>query len=81
MIKLHHLRGEEFYLNADLIESVEATPDTIITLFDGRKIVVAEATSDVIDEILFFRASVLRVADDLRTRNADLIALPGEQDQ
>jgi flagellar protein FlbD len=79
MIKLHHLRGEEFYLNADLIESVEATPDTILTLFDGRKIVVAESITDVIDEILFFRASVLRVADDLRTRGADLIALPGGQ--
>jgi len=49
----------------------------VLTLFDGRKIVVAESAEDVVDMILFFRASVLRVADDLRTGGGDLVAFPG----
>ena len=40
MITLTHLKGDEIVLNADLIESLEATPDTVITLTTGKKIVV-----------------------------------------
>jgi flagellar protein FlbD len=77
MIKLHRIRGEEFFLNADLVESVASTPDTVVTLFDGRKVVVAESAEEVVDRIRTFRASVLRVADDLRSGNAELVSLPG----
>lgn len=80
MIRLHRIRGEEFFLNADLVESVESTPDTVVTLFDGRKIVVGESVEDVVDRIRVFRASILRVADELRSGNAELVALPGGKD-
>ena len=42
MIAVHRLRGEPMFLNADLLETIEATPDTVLTLVDGRRIVVAE---------------------------------------
>jgi flagellar protein FlbD len=77
MIRLHRIRGEEFYLNCDLIESVESTPDTVVTLFDGRKLVVHETSEEVVDEIALFRATILRVADDLRSGRAELVAFPG----
>lgn len=77
MIKLHRLRGEEFFLNADLVEAVADTPDTVVTLFDGRKIVVGESAEEVVDRILTFRASILRLADELRSGGADLLAFPG----
>ncbi len=66
MIRLHRIRGEEMFLNADLIESMEVTPDTVLTLIDGRKMVVSDPPDVVIDEIARFRARVLAVADDLR---------------
>jgi flagellar protein FlbD len=48
MIKLTHLSGEAFILNADLIRYVEARPDTFITLTTGEHLVVAESMDEVL---------------------------------
>ncbi|MCS7305077.1 MAG: flagellar FlbD family protein [Thermoguttaceae bacterium] len=48
MIKLTRLDGEVFVLNADLIQLVEARPDTFITLTTGQRLVVAETMDEVI---------------------------------
>jgi flagellar protein FlbD len=42
-------------LNADLIETIEATPDTVISLVTGKKYVVREKVEEVIDRIVEFR--------------------------
>jgi flagellar protein FlbD len=55
MIELTRFNGERFFLNAELIETVEALPDTIITLFNGRKYMVRESSSDVFEKILNFK--------------------------
>lgn len=70
MIRVHRLTGEALYLNADLVEAVEATPDTMIGLVDGRKIVVRETPETVVSLVREFRASLLVTADELRTQNA-----------
>jgi flagellar protein FlbD len=54
------------FLNADLIESIEATPDTVLTLVDGRRIVVADDPEVVAERIIEFRASVLVSAAEMR---------------
>ena len=54
------------FLNADLVESIEATPDTVLTLVDGRRIVVADSPEEVADRIIEFRASILVSAAELR---------------
>lgn len=77
MIRLHRLKGQEVVLNADLIEMIEETPDTVITLIDGRKLVVQETPDTVMDGIKGFRASVLASAEAMRSRPADLLAFPG----
>ena len=51
--------GTAFALNPDLIERVEATPDTVITLVSGTKYVVAETVQQIVDEVCQFRAAVL----------------------
>ena len=66
MIAVHRLRGEPMFLNADHVESIEATPDTVVTLVDGRRIVVADSPEEVADRIIEFRASVLVSAAELR---------------
>jgi flagellar protein FlbD len=48
MIRLTRLNGKEYVVNALLIESMEATPDTMITLVNGKKFVVKESISQVI---------------------------------
>lgn len=61
MISLHRLghQAEEFHLNPDLIVTVEANPDTVITLTTGTKVVVAEAPERVVEEIRAYRVDVL----------------------
>ena len=66
MILVHRLRGEPVYVNADLVESVEATPDTALTLVDGRRLLVTESPEDVVARFVRFRAKLLVAADDLR---------------
>jgi flagellar protein FlbD len=48
MICLKRLSGKDFVLNSDLILSVESTPDTVITLRGGEKLMVSESVSEVI---------------------------------
>ena len=73
MIIVHRLRGEPMFLNTDLIESIEATPDTVVTLVDGRKFVVSESPDEVVQRTLGFRASVLAAAEELRARPSAVV--------
>lgn len=64
MIVLHRLghRAEQFHLNPDLIMTVEANPDTVITLTTGTKIVVVESPARVSAEVRQWRTEILRDA-------------------
>lgn len=48
MISLHKFNGDEFILNASHIETIDITPDTVITLLNGKKYVVRESADEVI---------------------------------
>ncbi len=63
MILLRRLNGTEFGINADLIERIEITPDTVVTLVDGTKYVVADTVDEVIDRIVAFRARIIATAE------------------
>ncbi|PQO29908.1 flagellar FlbD family protein [Blastopirellula marina] len=52
MIKLTHLGGEPFVLNAEMIRYLEASPDTFVTLTNGDRIVVREPTDVVVDRVI-----------------------------
>ncbi|MCC6748474.1 MAG: flagellar FlbD family protein [Deltaproteobacteria bacterium] len=55
MIKLTRLNKSTLVVNSDLIEFMEVTPDTVITLITGEKIMVAEGIDDIISRIIAFR--------------------------
>ncbi len=55
MIKVTRLNGNELVINADLIEFVEALPDTIISLVTGKKIMVQETADDIIGRVTEFK--------------------------
>jgi flagellar protein FlbD len=67
---LTRLNGPAFALNPDLIERAEATPDTVITLVDGAKYVVAESLVEVVDRIRESRALALAEAANIKSGNA-----------
>ena len=58
MINLTKLNGSDIVLNAELIETVESRPDTIITLTDGNKIMVKESVSQVVDKTIKYRQDI-----------------------
>lgn len=61
MIQLSRLKTkEEFILNADLIETIEETPDTVITLTTGRKILVEEAMKEVVYRSVEYKRAIFR---------------------
>lgn len=80
MILVHRLRGEPVWLNPDLIESVEATPDTVITLVDGRRAVVSDAVDEVVASLMKFRASVLITVDELRQEHGPSLSVVPERE-
>ena len=59
MIKLTRMSREPLVLNADLIEYMEATPDTVITMTTGEKLRVSETADEVIARVIEFRRSIL----------------------
>jgi flagellar protein FlbD len=62
MIKVTRLNDSELVINADLIEFVEAIPESIISLTTGKKIMVQETVDDIIDRVAEFkRRSGIRV--------------------
>ena len=60
MICLTRLNQKVFYLNSDLIEVVEETPDTLITMTTGKKFLVAESADAVLEKIIAFRNQCFR---------------------
>ncbi len=59
MVLVTRLNGTVFHVNSDLIEFIEETPDTVITLTSGKKVVVTEPSQVILDRIIAFRNSVV----------------------
>ena len=61
MIELTRLNGRPMVVNSDLIKTAEASPDTMLTLINGEKLIVREEISEVVERILVYRARLLAV--------------------
>ncbi|MGA2673336.1 MAG: flagellar FlbD family protein [Terracidiphilus sp.] len=59
MIELTRLNGNPMVLNSDLIKIAEASPDTMLTLINGEKLIVRENCDEVVERILAYRARLL----------------------
>jgi flagellar protein FlbD len=79
MISLTRLSGSVFALNADLIERIDSTPDTVITLVDGKKYVVAEPIGEVMSTILHHRAEVVALSSTIQVGDLRLPRDPHDE--
>lgn len=59
MIPITRLDGSAMLLNADLIESVEPTPDTLVSLSNGDKLYVRETPDEILERVIRFRRAIL----------------------
>ena len=77
MIRVTHMHGHEFILNAELIETVESTPDTIITTTTERKFIVRERADEVVHRVVeYWRAVHGPPPDCLGSRSQVAAARP-----
>ena len=58
MIALRRLNNEPIMVNPDLIESLEATPDTVVTLTSGNKLLVRDSMDEVREKIIEFKRRI-----------------------
>lgn len=55
MIQVTRLNHTQLYVNADLIEFIEESPDTVLTLTTGVRVVVTESAREIIDRVVAYR--------------------------
>jgi len=79
VIRLHRLghAPQPFYLNPDLVITVEATPDTVVTLTTGSRLLVMETPEQVADAVRAWRASVLDAMTRTPRRSSGLSLVRG----
>lgn len=58
MIQLSRLNGSHVVINSDLIETIEATPDTVITLINDHKWVVREGVEEVLERVVAYKRRI-----------------------
>mgnify|MGYP000324020726 FL=1 len=58
MIRVTRLNGSSYVLNCELIETIESTPDTVITTTNGKKLVVAEDVDEIVDKVIKYKAKI-----------------------
>lgn len=76
MIQLTRLNNTAISINSDLIKLVEQSPDTVITLLNGEKILVRETAEQILDRIVQFRR---RLLSGMNTWNVSAVPhLPAE---
>ncbi len=61
MIELTRLNGRPMVVNSDLIKTAESSPDTMLTLINGEKLIVREEIGEVVEKVLAYRARLLAV--------------------
>ena len=61
MISVTRLNGQKFVLNAELIRTIEESPDTIITLISGEHLVVKEPSKEIIKRVIEFERHLRRL--------------------
>ncbi|MDQ1913315.1 flagellar FlbD family protein [Paenibacillus sp. GD4] len=71
MVTLTRLNGKKLVINALLIESIEETPDTMVTLITGKKIMVLESTEEAVQLIQSYCQSIGLVAGTFKSLNSE----------
>ena len=63
MIEVEKIDGEKIVINADLIETIQATPDTVITLTSNKKILVKNTVNNIKEKVISYRRKIFSFSD------------------
>ncbi len=68
MVRITRLNSTVLVVNADMIEFLEATPDTIVTLTTGRKVVARESVDEIVEMVVEYKRRFLQPTPEVRSR-------------
>jgi flagellar protein FlbD len=72
MIEVTRLNGNPMILNSDLIKLAEQSPDTMLTLIHGEKLIVRESCDEIVERVLIYRARLLAAVAAIHAGDSDL---------
>ena len=72
MIEVTRLNGNPMIVNSDLIKIAEASPDTMLTLISGEKLIVRESCAEIVDKVLVYRSLLLAAVAQRAASPGDL---------
>jgi flagellar protein FlbD len=72
MIQLTRLNGNPMVLNSDLIKTAESSPDTMLTLINGEKLIVREDCAEIVERVVAYRARLLSAVATRLSIDGDL---------
>ena len=78
MIVVTRLNGPQFAVNPDLLQRIESTPDTILTLIDGTKYSVSESGEEITELVIAYRARVVAATMELTGQGDTTLAVISE---
>lgn len=67
MIEVTRLNGSKIHINSDLIETVEETPDTVLTFLSGKKIIVKESRQEVRNLVILYKQECYGIENNVFT--------------
>ncbi|WP_372494105.1 flagellar FlbD family protein [Fuchsiella alkaliacetigena] len=67
MIEVTKLNGTPLVINAELIELVETTPDTVVSLTSGRKIVVQEDAASIVERVVDYKQEINKTLEVIKS--------------
>ena len=70
MVRVTRLNGAEIVVNAGVIEALEATPDTVVRLVNGRRLAVRETVDEVIEKVIAYQREVHQPPRQARAKDA-----------
>ena len=70
MVRVTRLNGAEIVVNAGVIEALEATPDTVVRLLNGRRLAVRETVDEVIEKVIAYQREVYQPPPQARAKDA-----------
>ena len=79
MFKVTTLNGQEIFVNPDLVAFIGESPDTVLTLINGTKLLVKESSSEIIDRITAYKLKLLKLQQSIFI-NSDALIQPDNKD-
>lgn len=77
MIKVSRLNGRELVVNAEMIETMEATPDTVVTLTNGKRLVVREGVDEMIRRVIEYKRGIYNMPPGCPSSSRETGAIGG----